>query len=222
MTSKTDYGFAYGAQRNGEDDSYYWRLTPFLFPFFTVIPGFTITPDQPQDKDPGDITYSGHGWIPLDDNNCWMFTYSWIPNRKLEEGEGHPAHYVETNGRFESINNASNDYGLDREVQRTETFTGIPNGSMQDAAIQETMGAMFDRTKEHLGTSDTAIINLRNMYLQATRDILEGAEPWLPTKMDSFRVRSVSALLDRSVPFEEGLKYMRIPDHTQQATPVTA
>jgi hypothetical protein len=40
--------------------------------------------------------------------------------------------------------------------------------------------------------------------------------------MDSFRVRSVAALLDRSVPFEEGLKYMRIPDHTQQATPVTA
>src|SRR5581483_5581466 len=85
MVAKTDYGFAYGAQRNGEADSYYWRLTPFLFPFFTVIPGFTITPDSPMDKDPGDIIYSGHGWIPMDDQNCWMFTYSWCPNRKLEE-----------------------------------------------------------------------------------------------------------------------------------------
>src|SRR5581483_3475330 len=131
-------------QRNGEAHSYYWRLTPFLFPFFTVIPGFTITPDSPMDKDPGDIIYSGHGWIPMDDQNCWMFTYSWCPNRKLEEGEGHPAHYVETDGRFYSVNNAKNDYGLDREVQRTQTYTGIPNGSMQDAAIQETMGAMFD------------------------------------------------------------------------------
>jgi hypothetical protein len=40
------------------------------------------------------LTYSGHGWVPMDDNNCWMVTYSWNPGRPLTEGEGHPAHYV--------------------------------------------------------------------------------------------------------------------------------
>ena len=39
---------------------------------------------------------------------------------------------------------------------------------------------------------------------------------------DAFRVRSVSAILDRSVPFEDGLKYMRVADHTQQAATVKA
>ena len=70
------------------------------------------------------------------------------------------------------------------------------------------MGAIFDRTKEHLGTSDAAIIALRNYYLQAVRDILEGAEPWLPQDPTAFRVRSVSALLDHNVFFDAGLHYM--------------
>jgi hypothetical protein len=49
---------------------------------------------------------------------------------------------------------------------------------------------------------------LRNYYLEAVRDILEGAEPWLPRDPGAFRVHSVSALLPRAVPFDEGLKYM--------------
>jgi len=210
QVTKTDYGFAYGAQRNGDDDTYYWRLTPFMFPFFTVIPGFTVTPDQPSDVDPNMLTYSGHGWVPMDDNNCWMVTYSWNPGRPLTEGEGHPAHYVEVDDKMYSLNNATNDYGLDREVQRTQTYTGIPNGSMQDAAIQETMGAVFDRTKEHLGTTDAAIIHLRSMYLDATRALLEGGEPWMPTDMSAFEVRSVSAILNRQVAFQDGLPYMAV------------
>jgi hypothetical protein len=84
--TKTPYGFVYGAQRNGEEDSNYWRITPFMLPFFTVIPGALDTePDK---------TYSGHGWVPMDDENCWMVTYSWNPSRPLRENEGHPAHDV--------------------------------------------------------------------------------------------------------------------------------
>lgn len=208
---RTEYGFAYGAERNAEDDSYYWRLTPFLFPFFTVIPGFTITQDQPTDTDPSSLTYSGHGWIPMDDENCWMFTYSWNESRVLADDEGHPAHFLDLDPRsLQATVNAGNDYGIDREVQRTTTFTGIANGSIQDAAVQETMGAIFDRSKEHLGTSDGAIIHLRNMYLEGVRTVLEGGEPFVPNIPDAFRVRSVSAVLNRNVPFVEGLKYMAV------------
>jgi phenylpropionate dioxygenase-like ring-hydroxylating dioxygenase large terminal subunit len=211
QVANTDYGFAYGARRNGDADSYYWRLTPFLFPFFTVIPGFTITPDQPLDVDPEQLTYSGHGWVPMDDENCWMVTYSWNPGRPLHDDEGHPAHFLAVDPRsLKTIANAGNDYFIDRDVQRTKTFTGIDNGSLQDAAIQESMGAVFDRTKEHLGTSDSAIIHLRSMYLQGAREILEGGEPFVPNKPEAFRVRSVSALLTRQVPFESGLEYMAI------------
>ncbi len=206
----TDYGFAYGAERNAETSTYYWRLTPFLLPFFTVIPGQTIDPSKPSAQDPRELTYSGHGWVPLDDEHCWMFTYSWNESRPLNDGEGHPAHYVELDRTLRPTANATNDYGIDRGVQRTQTFTGIDNGSIQDAAIQESMGPVFDRTKEHLGTTDTAIITLRNIYLQAVRELLEGGEPFLPRNPDAFRVRSVSALLPRAVPFADGLRYMAI------------
>ena len=208
---KTDYGFAYGAERNAEDSSYYWRLTPFLFPFFTVIPGFTVTPDQKKD-DAHQLTYSGHGWVPRDDETCWMVTYSWNASRRLEPGEGHPAHFLNIDPRtLRADVNSDNDYRIDREVQRSSTYTGIANGSIQDAAVQESMGSIYDRTKEHLGRSDAAIIYLRQMYLDATRKIQESKEPFLATRKESFRVRSVSAILEREVPFEDGLKYMEIP-----------
>ena len=84
-----------------------------------------------------------------------MFTYSWNACRPLREDEGHPAHFVQLEpGTLRAYVNADNDYCLDRDVQRTSTYTGIANGSMQDAAMQESMGAIFDRTQEHLGTSD--------------------------------------------------------------------
>jgi phenylpropionate dioxygenase-like ring-hydroxylating dioxygenase large terminal subunit len=200
MAEKTDYGFVYGAQRNGEADSNYWRITPFMLPFFTVIPGGLETePDK---------TYSGHGWVPADDENCWMVTYSWNNSRPLRNGEGHPAHDVAIDERSlrPTLQNADNDYGIDREVQRTQTFTGISNGSIQDAAIQETMGAIFDRTKEHLGTTDLAIITLRRIYLEGARQLLEGKEPVMPEPA-AYRKRSVSALLDKNWTFTHSLAF---------------
>jgi phthalate 4,5-dioxygenase oxygenase subunit len=196
IVKTTDYGFVYGANREAENDSYYWRLTPFMLPFFTVIPGGTGNPDE--------RTYSGHGWVPADDESCWMFTYSWNASRPLNEGEGHGASFLEKEPRtMRAVMNKDNDYGIDREVQRTKTFTGIEAISIQDSGIQESMGAICDRTKEHLGTSDSAVIAMRRMYLQGCRDLLEGKEPFVPKKGSAYRVRSVADVMDKKVTFEE-------------------
>jgi len=196
IVKTTDYGFVYGANREAENDSYYWRLTPFMLPFFTVIPGGTGNPDE--------RTYSGHGWVPADDGSCWMFTYSWNASRPLNEGEGHGASFLEKEPRtMRAVMNKDNDYGIDREVQRTKTFTGIEAISIQDSGIQESMGAICDRTKEHLGTSDSAVIAMRRMYLQGCRDLLEGKEPFVPKKGSAYRVRSVADVMDKKVTFEE-------------------
>ena len=101
--------------------------------------------------------------------------------------------------------NASNDYMIDREVQRTETYTGIPNdsGRAQDSSMMESMGALIDRTHEHLGTSDTAIIAMRRRLAKAARDLEEGIEPYAATHGEVYRVRSSSALLPRDVFFTD-------------------
>ncbi|SVB38144.1 uncharacterized protein METZ01_LOCUS190998, partial [marine metagenome] len=116
----------------------------------------------------------------------------------------HDASFLKKEPRtLRAVLNKDNDYGIDREVQRTKTFTGIESISVQDSGIQESMGAICDRTKEHLGTSDAAVIAMRRMYLQACRDLLEGKEPFVPRKGSDYRVRSVADVIDRSVTFEE-------------------
>ena len=199
----TDYGFVYGANREAEEDKYYWRLTPFMLPFFTIIPGGSGNPDE--------RTYSGHGWVPQDDENCWMFTYTWNASRPLREDEGHSASFLELEPRtMRSVVNKDNDYGIDREAQRTKTFTGIKDISVQDASIQESMGPICDRTKEHLGTTDAAVIAMRRVYLKACRDLMEGVEPFVPRDGATFRLRSVAEVLDKSITFEETVERVMV------------
>src|SRR5438309_11496128 len=78
---------------------------------------------------------------------------------------------------FRSIRNKRNNYMLDRQVQKTETFTGIEGINAQDRAIQESMGRVVDRTREHLGPADKAVIQARRLLLQAVKTIGEGGTP---------------------------------------------
>jgi phthalate 4,5-dioxygenase len=66
------------------------------------------------------------------------------------------------------VQNASNDYLIDRGKQRRqEDYTGIPGIHQQDQAVTESMGPIFDRTQEHLGSSDVMLIRVRRRLLAA-------------------------------------------------------
>ena len=71
----------------------------------------------------------------------------------------------------------SNDYMIDRQMQKTKNFTGIVGLNTQDYALQEGMGKIVDRSKEHLGTSDKAIIACRQLLLEATDAVAAGQPP---------------------------------------------
>jgi hypothetical protein len=62
-------------------------------------------------------------------------------------------------------------------VQRNETFTGIEGINAQDRAIQESMGPIVDRSREHLGPADKAIIQLRKKLRDAVRAVETGGTP---------------------------------------------
>ena len=68
-------GLFIGARRNAENGNYYWRITPWVMPTFTMIP--------PR----ADHPIHGHFWIPIDDENCWAWTYDFHPVRALAERE---------------------------------------------------------------------------------------------------------------------------------------
>src|SRR5438105_7835272 len=72
-------------------------------------------------------------------------------------------------GRFRALANKDNDYLVDRKEQKTASFTGIGSIFLQDQAATESMGAIYDRSQEHLGTSVAMIIRTRKRLLDAAR-----------------------------------------------------
>ena len=85
-------------------------------------------------------------------------------------------------------------------------MTGIHGFAAQDQALQESMGPIVDRTRERLGTSDTAIIAMRRLLLQEIRDLQDAREPFTAQHGDVYWVRSASLLLKRDVEFDEGAR----------------
>ena len=73
--------------------------------------------------------------------------------------------------------NPSNDHMIDRDLQKTRSFSGIAGVGTQDAAVQEGMESIVDRSKEYLGTSDKAVIDMRKMMLAATFAVERGEDP---------------------------------------------
>ena len=98
--------------------------------------------------------------------------------------------------------NARNDYLVDRSVQRRRTFSGIPGVSEQDLAVQESMGAICDRSREHLGTSDLGIIATRRRIMQSAEALANGEEPFAAAHADVFHIRSVAQTLHRDQDYE--------------------
>jgi len=78
---------------------------------------------------------------------------------------------------YQKLRNIRNNYLQDRKVQKTVNFTGIEEFLNQDACATESMGPIVDRSKEHLGVSDSYIIQVRKFLLKALRDFQAGGQP---------------------------------------------
>ncbi|MFN0073605.1 MAG: Rieske 2Fe-2S domain-containing protein [Chloroflexota bacterium] len=193
--AQTDFGLLIGARRRVSETEDYWRVTPYSLPFYTVIPNAPNSTGY----------FAGHGWVPIDDENLSMVTYSWHPTRPMSDfgpTPGHPAHHVRKDeGGLKPIQCRENDYMIDRVAQKTSSFTGIENGSIQDRGIQETMGRIYDRTKERLGSSDTAIIMMRRLLMKLARDLEEGREPFAAQHGELMTLRSAGFVSAPDVSF---------------------
>jgi phthalate 4,5-dioxygenase len=200
----TEHGLLIMARRNAESGTYYWRITQFLLPFYTLTPP-TVDPE-----DCGRAAYYGHAWVPIDDFNCWTWSFHASPHtvytetqREFQQGLNGIWGPVDSN--YLPLLNKENNYCLDRAKQRSSNFTGIDGIQNQDAAIQESMGEMVDRTKEHLGHSDIAIARFRRLLVKLARGFMEGQQvPRAAWDASLFNVRPATVLLPEPVPVIEG------------------
>jgi phenylpropionate dioxygenase-like ring-hydroxylating dioxygenase large terminal subunit len=168
----TDVGVMYGARRDSGAGKFYWRVTQFMLPFYTSVPGFG---GKNRDK----------VWVPLDDEHTMVWEPHWSSTRALSEEEqkgwkdrvppsGFLADTDDWLGRARFAANAGNDYLLDRERQKNLNFSGMENVTpIQDGAMQESMGPICDRRREHLGASDAAIVHMRRRLLNAAKTLHE-------------------------------------------------
>ena len=192
---ETDYGFIYGSRRRVDVDEYYWRVTQFVLPFYSFIPN------------PGERE-GGRCWAPMDDTHISVFQYSVSTGEAYTEEQRammniSPENLQRVMYRFEDGSyvdtwrpqrQMENDFLIDRDMQRTINYTGIGSGREQDMAMTDSMGAVADRTREHLGTSDTAIIAGRRILLRMARELQEGAEPYAPSHPEVFGVRAIDVV----------------------------
>ncbi|MDB5508725.1 MAG: pht3, partial [Hyphomicrobiales bacterium] len=198
---ESEGGLSIGVRRMADEGSYYWRITPWVMPCFTMVP--------PR----ADHPLHGHFWVPIDDENCWAWSYDYHPTRALtaeevragEEGQGIHVKYVP--GTFRPMANKDNDYLMDREAQRSGiTYSGIEGFSMQDASVQESMGPVVDRTKENLVGTDNGIIMARHRLMRAAKALAEkGVMP--PGRTPEHQsVRSAALILTPDQRFDEAAR----------------
>ena len=79
-------------------------------------------------------------------------------------------------GRYRMKAGLCNDWEIDREAQRTESYTGIDGIHLQDQAITESMGPVIERELEHLVESVKMIVEVRKALISAARTVAETGE----------------------------------------------
>ena len=218
----TDYGYRYtGVRMMPGGDEQYVRGYHFVMPFTQ------LRPSQIGRGGAADRTgVSGHFWVPMDDHTTmvWNWHYN-FGDEALTEGErtmessGNGTASVDWNNEFRSKANRRNNWLIDRDVQKQDTFTGIPGINTQDRAVQESMGAVVDRTREHLGPADKAIITTRQLLMKAARTVLEGGDP--QGADDSFyHIRAIEKVFSAKTPWREVLLPQMHPDQKREVAGV--
>ena len=171
----TDYGACYSARRRWDVEGHYWhRITQFIMPFFTMIAA----------SDPHIV--SARAWVPMDDHYNLQFVMRGRLDRPVTEeerrqvvdpfaaGAATSTATSDPRTRYYTKANMHNDYLARPRAEATELMLGIPFlGNLQDRAMTETMGPIYDRTQEHLGTTDAMVIFMRRRLIDAARALRE-------------------------------------------------
>lgn len=187
QTLETEFGIAIAARREAGPEEYYWRITPFMLPCYTIVPRARET------------NYIWTAAVPIDDLTMFGMTVIWSPDRPVPTSP-----IVDVDANFRAKQNRANEYLIDRELQKTQSFTGIRGVRVQDMAVQEDQrGPLSDRTREHLGASDLGVIATRRMLLKQLKALRKGHAPTQPSRPDVYHLRSLAANAPRSVAWQE-------------------
>ena len=201
-TEDTDFGVRLIATRNAADNQHYARFSAFVMPVYGCVPA-----GRPMNEIEG---FEIHTYVPADDTHCWRYDIGFRRDRAVRDDEVHRRGQI--NPDYTRIRTARNDYLQDRRMQKTVNFTGIEDFLNHDACATESMGPIFDRSKEHLGISDKAVIAVRKFLLNAVKEFQQGKEPphlvRTPERNRFPHIDCFAYLLPRNVTWRERFDYL--------------
>ena len=216
-----DYGAFYSARRQWDDEGNNWhRISQLIMPFHTMIAASN------RDR------VSLRSWVPIDDHYTLQIVQSGSLSGPISPQEhastrnifgivgGYAPETSDPRSRYYTVANKNNDYLRDFELEKTTQFCGIIfAGNLQDRAMTELMTnedgiePIYDRSKEHLGTTDSMVITARRLLIRAAKNLRDKGE--LPANVDNVeldRVRSASVILPANANWVEATEQARNSD----------
>jgi phenylpropionate dioxygenase-like ring-hydroxylating dioxygenase large terminal subunit len=212
----TPIGACYAARRDATPGHNYWRIAQFMMPFYGMSPAS------------GGLLGGGPSaltaCVPMDDEHTLYVKFAAVGVNQNRPSRGDRTqtggwrllpNTTDWHGRFLSEANTANDYLLDRDVQRSNLgnngYSGIPGGRQQDRAITSSMGPIYDRTQEHLGTTDSLIIRARRRLIDAARAFGQsGNTPPGVLNPEVYRVRSGQVMLPKGENWVQATEAKRV------------
>jgi phenylpropionate dioxygenase-like ring-hydroxylating dioxygenase large terminal subunit len=189
-----EFGFRVAAIRKIAPDKRYVRLSQFVMPFIGCVP---VGREVDGKLDGFKAVYQ----VPADDHHTWRYDFFFKWSKPMTKDDSSKRDFVGAD--YRKLRNLSNNYLQDRQMQKTVNFTGIEEFLNQDACATESMGPIVDRTKEHLGASDSYVIQVRRFLLKAVKDLQAGKQPaglvYDAAQADFARIRCDVAYLSPNV-----------------------
>jgi phthalate 4,5-dioxygenase len=178
----TWHGFRYAGIRVTPNGYRHARVTAYIFPASTIIAQIPFSTRQ--------IFV-----VPADDTTTHRYNFTTQPPQN-PRGYGGPVFFtypaypfemMPPNGVVPRKYSRANDYLIDRGAQKGVSYSGIADFRSQDAMATETAGPVYDRTREHLGSTDVALIRMHRLLLRAAKALAAGAGDELPALTGDFR-----------------------------------
>lgn len=170
---QTETGIRLYALRRLNDADMHVRVTNQIFPNAIIIP---ISNEM--------MLTQWH--VPIDDTTSWWYAiFSSFSEKVDKERMRNDRLELYTLPDYRPRKNRDNDYGYDPEEQRSKTYTGMGEDiNVHDQWAVESLGKIQDRTQEHLGTADKAIIANRKLLIRAIEAVERDEEPEIALRPD--------------------------------------
>jgi phenylpropionate dioxygenase-like ring-hydroxylating dioxygenase large terminal subunit len=158
------WGMQVTALRSMTDQLTHVRVTQAIFPHTFVIPlSETLTITQMH--------------VPVDDTHTYWYSFFTSFGEPVDKAamRNQRQQYIDLPDYIPKAGR-HNGWGFDAQEQRTQTYLGMGEDdiNVHDQWAVESMGAIQDRTREHLGTSDKVIMANRRNLLKAIETMQAG------------------------------------------------